>query len=49
MLGVGAGSFLIGLLKQSLDWNSLYHMAALFPLLAFVLAVFVVFHERGKL
>lgn len=49
MLGIGAGSFLIGLLKQSLDWNSLYHMAALFPLLAFVLAVFVVFHERGKL
>lgn len=49
MLGVGGGSFLIGLLKQSLNWNSLYHLAALFPLLALVLATFVVFHERAKL
>ena len=42
MLGVGAGSFLIGLLKQTLDWGSLYHLAALLPLVALFLAVFVI-------
>jgi len=42
MLGIGAGSALIGLLKQLLDWGSLYHLAVLFPLTALGLAIFVV-------
>lgn len=48
MVGIGAGSFVIGALREALPFDTLYRLSALYPLLVLALAVLVLRAERGR-
>ena len=48
MVGIGAGLFAIGALREALPSDTLYRLSAVYPLLVLALAALVLWAERGR-